>query len=98
MKYDSEFIKELKIRIGLLPYLSESLPNIGENKNWKREKIAITTPTRNAPPPVFSIRRGRMGIKIPNPKRSIKATRRIVKSFLSIDSLTLPPVSHFGNN
>lgn len=78
-----EFIKELRIKMGLRPYLSESLPKIAEKRNWNREKRAITTPTRKTLPPTLSIRRGRIGITIPNPSKSIKTTRSKINNFLS---------------
>ncbi len=71
------------IRTGRLPYLSDSLPTIGENKNWEREKTEIIKPTKKILPPIRSTRMGRIGMTIPKPSRSINTTSRSVKSFLS---------------
>jgi hypothetical protein len=73
---------ELIIKTGLLPYLSESLPRIGEKINWKKEKRAITTPTKKGFPPTSLIRRGKIGIAIPKPSKSINTTRRRISSLL----------------
>ena len=70
---------KLIIMIGLLPYLSESDPQTGVNKNCIKEK----TPAMN--PIIDSLmwsslteNDGSNGMMIPNPSRSINIVRKII--------------------
>jgi hypothetical protein len=77
---------------GRLPILSESFPKIGLKKNCMKENTAITIPIwKSVAPRSLLANVGRIGIKIPNPIKSMKMVIKIIESvaFLFIDSFQI---------
>ena len=75
MKKDTEVARSETAKIGFLPYLSDSLPIIGAEKNWPMENAAARNPISKGDAPNFWAKNGRSGNTIPNPIMVIKAAK-----------------------
>ena len=71
---------EIKIT-GRLPILSDNLPTIGLKRNWIKEYIATNTPIPKSDIPIWLLAKvGKIGIRIPNPSKSINIVIKIINN------------------
>ena len=78
MIYETEVSSNVIKIIGRLPNLSDILPSRGLNKNCTNENIAIKKPiSKSETPRSLLANVGNMGIRIPNPIKSINTVKKI---------------------
>jgi hypothetical protein len=79
--YEVAVNKRETTRTGRLPILSEILPKTGLNKNCIKEYAATIIPMpKSEMPRSLDAKVGRMGIKMPNPIKSMKTVKNMIVS------------------